>query len=302
MMNAVIKARELASLSQQTLALMLGAIPGVDPEEVQMKLPVPQADHRIFYGDSECSFGDLRLPKRKGPGLHPVVVVIHGGCWKSEHDLEHIGHLCARLADLGIATWSLEYRRLGDVGGGWPGTFMDVGRGTDYLQTLAERFPLDLDRVAFVGHSSGGQLALWLASRHKIGCTNPLFSTTPLAARGVMALAPISDLYTYGATPGSCNDAVAMLLEGGPDQVPERYVQASPIALLPLGVPQYIVHGSVDTVVPVGHSIHYATRAKHEGDDVKFHLIDGAGHFDVIAPFTDAWKEVEGALRTMLMV
>jgi len=299
-MNAATKNQQLAPHSQQQLALMLGAIPGAELHEIQMKLPMPPPDHRLYYGDSSHSFGDLRLPKGTVSAPYPVAVVIHGGCWKSEHDLDHISHLCARLAEVGIATWSLEYRRLGDPGGGWPGTFIDVGAGTDYLRTLAQQFPLDLDRVAFVGHSAGGQLALWLAARAKFTHHSPLFSAAPLPALGVVALAPISDLYTYGATPGSCNDAVTMLLDGSAAQVPERYIQASPIALLPLGVPQHIFHGNIDTVVPVAHSMRYAARAMNVDDDARLYLIDDAGHFDLIAPFTDAWKEVEAALCAML--
>src|SRR5579859_3765042 len=107
--------------------------------------PAPPADRRLAYGDHPRQFGDLRLPR--GAGLHPVAVVLHGGFWRATYDLEHIGHLCAALAAAGVVTWSLEYRRIGDDGGGWPGTFHDVARGADRLRELARDYPLDLQRA-----------------------------------------------------------------------------------------------------------------------------------------------------------
>src|SRR5215470_13314808 len=125
--------------------------------------PVPQADHRIAYGPNEFQFGELRLPK--GEGRSPVAIVIHGGCWMSEYGLSYMGHLSAALTEAGVATWSVEYRRIGNKGGGWPGTFEDVSRAADHLRTLAKTYPLDLSRVIATGHSAGGHLALWLAAR-----------------------------------------------------------------------------------------------------------------------------------------
>ena len=123
----------------------------------------PPADARIPYGDDPLQFGDLRLPPGGGP--HPVAVFVHGGCWLSEYDIAHSSAVTAALAQSGIATWSLEYRRVGDEGGAWPGTLQDVARGADHLRSIAARYRLDLDRVIAAGHSAGGQLALWLAAR-----------------------------------------------------------------------------------------------------------------------------------------
>ncbi len=125
----------------------------------------PPADHRIAYGPGQFHFGDLRVPKTRGP--HPVAIVIHGGFWRAKYDLDYIGHLCAAFTAAGMTTWNIEYRRLGNTGGGWPGTFEDVVRAADHLEKIARDFALDLYRVITVGHSAGGHLALWLATRKK---------------------------------------------------------------------------------------------------------------------------------------
>lgn len=149
-------------------------------EDIQ-KLPTPPADHRIAYGTDPLQFGDLRLPHGKGP--YPVVVVIHGGCWYSEYDLKHVASFSAALTRLGVATWSLEYRRIGNSGGGWPGTFQDVAHGTDYLRVLARTYSLDLKRVIVAGHSAGGASALWLAARGNFPKDSPLYKSDPLPLR-----------------------------------------------------------------------------------------------------------------------
>lgn len=261
-------------------------------------LPVPAADHRIPYGAGAFQFGDLRLPKGTGP--HPVAVVIHGGCWLSRIDLEHAGHVSAALTRMGLATWTLEYRRLGNPGGGWPGTFEDAAAGTDVLRVLAARFPLDLSRVILIGHSAGGHLALWLAARRHFPKSHPLFSPDPLPAHGVVSLAGIADLRAYSGGAGNCNASVAPLLGGMPDEVPARYAQASPVELLPFGVPLRLVHGAEDAIVPLAQSSHFAAVARSKGDDAQLLRVDGAGHFDVIAPFAPAWQEVERAVRGMV--
>src|SRR5439155_8576098 len=137
-------------------------------------------------------FGELRLPKGRGP--FPVAIVIHGGCWRSDYDLKHVGPLAGALTERGIATWTIEYRRIGDPGGGWPGTFEDVAQAADHLRALARRYPLDLHHVVAIGHSAGGHLALWLAARPGLPPDAALASADPLPISGVVGLAAISDL------------------------------------------------------------------------------------------------------------
>ena len=246
-----------------------------------LELPPPPADARIAYGAGPQQFGDLRVPKGKGP--FPVAIVIHGGYWRAAYSLEHIGHLCAALARAGVATWSLEYRRIGDPGGGWPAMGSDVVAGARYLQTLAQRYPLDLTRVVGIGHSAGGQLALWLAAQHAI----------PL--RGVVSLAGVVDLRRAWELQLS-DGVVGELLGGSPDRFPERYRQASPIELVPLHVPQRLIHGQKDDVVPIEISQRYQSAAAAAGDDARLITPKDAGHFELIDPRSTAWKTVEGAV------
>lgn len=136
---------------------------GLRPADVNA-LPSRPADARVTYGADPLQFGDLRLPSGKGP--FPVAVVIHGGCWVSTFaTLQNTAAMADALRDAGIATWNVEYRRLDNPGGGWPGTFTDVGIAADHVRVLAKTYPLDLSRVLAVGHSAGGHLALWLAGR-----------------------------------------------------------------------------------------------------------------------------------------
>lgn len=259
--------------------------------------PPPAADARIPYGSLEHQFGDLRLPP--GPGPHPVVVVIHGGFWRAKYDLEHIGHLCAELTRLGFATWSLEFRRVGHEGGGWPGTFEDVALGTDFLRTLARSHPLDLSRVVALGHSAGGHLATWLGARHRLPTGSVLHRAEPLPLRGAVSLAGVVDLERAFELKLSDNITEAFL-GGSPSQVPERYRQASPALLQPLGVPHVLVHGTEDDTVPVSMSEAFHARGRALGDAVRLVILPGAGHFEVIDPRSREWPQVMEAVRSLL--
>ncbi|MFN0123274.1 MAG: alpha/beta hydrolase family protein [Blastocatellia bacterium] len=259
------------------------------------KLPKPAADHRIPYGSDPLQFGDLRLPAGKGP--HPVVIVVHGGCWFAEYDLNHLAAFCDALTKAGVATWSLEYRRIGDKGGAWPGTFHDVARGADYLRDLAKTYPLELKRVVVIGHSAGGHLALWLAARKKLAKDSELYQPDPLPLSGVVSLAGISDLRKYSPR---CDDAVNKLMGGGPDQYAARYRQVSPLEMLPLKVPLRLIHGARDSIVPLDMARAFETEAKAKGDQASLTVLDNAGHFELISPLAAEWAVVRGAVLDLL--
>lgn len=262
-----------------------------------LALPHPPADARLPYGEAPQQFGELRVPT--GPGPHPVVVVVHGGCWESAFDLTHLDAFGEALRGEGLAVWSLEYRRLDDPGGGWPGTFADVTRGLDHLRVLARRYPLDLNRVVVAGHSAGGHLALWLAARPHLPPDHPLWSDRPLPLHGVLALAAVSDL-EEGARRSVCGDAVVRLMDGTPDANPGRYALGNPRRLLPTGVSTRLLHGRLDTIVPPAMSVDFGTAARQAGDDTDVVLLGQAGHFELVTPGSNAWEEVRAALADLL--
>jgi len=241
-----------------------------------LSLAPPKADARAAYGSDENQFVDLRLPKQKGP--HALAIVIHGGYWRAKYDLEHAGHLCAALTTKGIATANLEYRRVGNVGGGWPGTFSDIRAGYQFLTQNAHKYEFDARRVAVVGHSAGGQLALCLAA-HEAG------------VKAVVSLAGVVDLRRAYQLHLS-NDAVVEFLGGTPAEVADHYREADPMKLA-IGARQWLVHGAADDVVPLAFSREYVTAKQKMREDARLVEIAGAGHFEVVDPRSAAWKDVE---------
>lgn len=248
---------------------------------------------RCAYGPDPLQYGELSLPD--GPGPHAVALVIHGGFWRARYDLRHIRPLCQALVEAGWAVWSIEYRRLGNAGGGWPGTLQDVASAADHLRELAAAHDLDLGRVAAVGHSAGGQLALWAAARHRIPDSSPLHHPKPLALHAAVALAGVVDLREACRLRLSGN-VVHELLDGEPETVPDRYAAASPAEMLPLGVRQVLLHGTADPVVPFALSQAYCERAVRSGDPALLVPFADSGHFELIAPESAEGAEV---LRTM---
>ncbi|MDT8321131.1 MAG: alpha/beta hydrolase [Xanthomonadales bacterium] len=261
-----------------------------------LAMPEPAADFRFRYGDDPLQFADLRLPEGSGP--FPVVVLIHGGCWKAEYDVGHLGAMAQALTESGTATWTLEYRRVGNEGGGWPGTFLDVSQGTDFLRNVAADHALDLNRVIVAGHSAGGHLALWLAARHKLAADSPLFRPDPLPVQGVIGLAPAADLeLTYRNQ--TCSGASQLLMGGSPDEFPQRYRDGSAAALLPLGIPQVIVNGAHDPGW-LAVSRAYQKEARALGEEVRVIVPPDAGHFELVMPTSTSFPTVRAAVEAML--
>lgn len=263
-----------------------------------MALPIDPPTLRNSYGPDELQFGELRLPEGKGP--HPVVVIIHGGCWLNAYDLSLMDPMATALTRAGYATWNLEYRRIGDEGGGWPGTFQDVTAGVNHLRELVLEHDLDLSRVVVTGHSAGGHLALWLAGQRQLPADSEIHTDDLLPIKGIVSLAGITDPETYLVREGQgCGTAVDELLGGLPEDVPQRYRQASPFALAPLGVRQVLITGEEDRIVPLAHITPFYEKARAGGDRIKSVAIPAAGHFEVIAPGSVAWKAIEKAIRRL---
>jgi acetyl esterase/lipase len=254
---------------------------------------------RLPYGIEPEQFGELFLPGAPGP--YPTAILVHGGFWRNCHGYNIMTSLAEDLTARGFATWNIEYRRIGDPGGGWPGTLLDVAHAADFLRTLSPTYTLDLERVVSIGHSAGGHLALWLAARQHLTKADVLPTDqddTPLPLVGVISLAGVSDLDMCWKLKLSDN-VVEEFLGGSPDSVPERYAIASPAALLPLGVPQVLIHGTEDEDVPFQMSEVYAAAAAAAGDHLTLITLEGVEHLALINSHSDAWAKTVEALEKM---
>lgn len=271
------------------------------------KQPVPEPNGNLAYGKDDLQFGELRLPQTKGP--HPVVILVHGGCYVDrlpkrdprDTSYEPLRPMAVALTDAGVATWNLEYRRAGNPGGGWPGSFLDLAAGVDFLRTIAKANQLDLNRAVVLGHSSGGQLALWIAARPKLPRSSPLYSKNALRLRAAVSIDGPPDLAAmqpmerkFCPVPG-----VSQFMGGTPAEVPERYRDGSSAPWLPIGVPQTIVAGGLllgayDLVST------YQASAEAKGDTISVLKVEGAGHFSMLAPEGQYGKPVIDAILALL--
>jgi acetyl esterase/lipase len=238
--------------------------------------PQPAPDARIAYGADANQFLEVRLPRARPP--HAALMNIHGGYWRAQYDLAHAGHLCDALRTAGLATFNFEYRRLGNIGGGWPGTFEDIRSAYRFLQQEHARFQIDLDKFIVMGHSAGGQLALCLAAHEP-------------SIQRVISLAGVVDL-KKGYSQHLSFDAVKEFLGGKPDAVPDHYREADPMELKIPRARQWLFHGTQDEIVPPEFSRDYVAQKKQAGETVQLVEIRRAGHFDLIDPAADAFKQV----------
>jgi acetyl esterase/lipase len=256
--------------------------------------PAAPPDHTATYGPGPDHVIDIWLPPQRPA---PLVVVIHGGFWRARYDRIHARPMANALAAAGYAVAVPEYRRVGSPGGGWTGTFDDLAAALDAVGDLAAPYGADPGRTVWVGHSAGGHLALWAAARRRLPPQSPWYADRPPA--GVVSLAGCVSL-ALGAEWGEGDGAVADLLGGLPDQVPERYALADPAALLPLGTPVTLVHGTDDAAVRVEMSREYAARATEAGDQVSLVELAGVEHFGLIDPLSAAWPRVLAAIAAAI--
>jgi acetyl esterase/lipase len=266
--------------------------------------PVPPGAIRIAYGNDPLQFGELRLPA--GIARPPVAIVVHGGCWVSQLGkmdaravaIDNMRPMAAALTEAGIATWNIEYRRVGNDGGGWPGTYKDVALGADTLQTIAKDHPLDLTRVIAIGHSAGGHLALWLAMRSKIPASSEIYSKNQIRLTGAVNLDGPADLSAILADQQKiCGRPVITELMGGlPAEKPDRYRAASPIELLPAGLPMAAFTGQVFGQ----ENAAFDGAAKKSGDALDVNMNPKATHFVFIDPQSEVWPQIVAAVKRLL--
>ncbi|HEV2924093.1 MAG TPA: alpha/beta hydrolase [Solirubrobacteraceae bacterium] len=241
------------------------------------------------YGPDRSQRAELHMPS--GPAPHPVMVVIHGGSWQAGYGKIVTRGIVGDLVRRGWAAWNIEYRRVGN-GGGWPATFEDVAAAIDHLERLDA--PLDLTRVCVLGHSAGGHLALWAASREELpsGAPGQVAGGPPVPLRQAIAQAGVCDL--AGAYRRWRGGPARALMGGGPEEFPDRYAAADPAALLPLRMPALLVHGVLDEVVSIELSRSYAGMARAAGAEVELVEIEGAAgrHRTHLDPRSAAWAAV----------
>ena len=246
---------------------------------------------RVDYGTDARQYGLLTLPgdavDDAAGGSLPVVVLVHGGFWRNRFFLDLMFPLVDDLAARGYAVWNLEYRSVGDPGGGYPGTLQDVAAGVDLLAEVDA--PLDLDRVAVVGHSAGGHLVAWLGSRGLLADGEP-GSQPEIAPVLVVPQAGVVDLLTAHAA-GLGSGAVADFMGGSPEELAEAYRVAQPV----LDERVRLVHGSNDAIVPPSQSQDAADRV------AAVTIVEGADHFDVIDPAHESWAVVAEWLDEVLL-
>lgn len=282
------------------------AIPGVPPSR------------SVSYGDHGDQVMDIYLPEpsRGGSaGPWPVALLLHGGCWRSQVTRTYFGQFARALAEHGIASCNVEYRRLGS-GGGLRETFEDVAAAAEAVGAMAgtpaepgveegvepntrTAVPLDLDRVIAVGHSAGGHLALWLAARGHLPASAPGATERPLAIRGVLALAGIPDLAAAHAQ-GICDGAVAELLGGDPHEAQNALAWSSPAELPPTPAPHVHLVGELDTVVPPAYLEDCVARMRSRGQDTRLKTLPGSGHMEPVVAGAPPWADVLAAIQHLL--
>ena len=283
-------------------ALAWTAVVSAAPITFSELLQRPRAEPtaKFTYGPAPHQFAELWLPKGAGP--HRTLVVIHGGCWLANlPGTELMAYLAEDLRQHGYAVWNIDYRRIGDDGGGYPGTFRDVGAAIDKLRDIAPANKLDLTKLVAIGHSAGGHLAAWGAARRLLRKNLPVYMPVPLAITGVVSLAGINDLAAYREKgPAAC---------GGPSTIDalvdakrkgDLYADTSPAALLPLGIKQAVISGALDKIVPPRFGEDYAAAVVKNGEVVKEITIPNAGHFELIDPTSDAWKIIRTEIDALM--
>jgi acetyl esterase/lipase len=256
----------------------------------------PAPTQKIAYGTHPDQYGELWLPKTKTVP-HTVIVLIHGGCWRADlPGPELVAFLADALRNEGFAVWSITYRRVGTLAvnfSPYPDTFLDVANAVDKLRDLAEVHRLDLTHVTTTGHSAGGHLAMWIAARHRLPVDSPLHKPNPLKIQATIGIAALPDLpYARIAAAHACGTDTVDLLTDSKTRKANAYRDTSVTSLLPIGVASTLISGTYDAIVAPAHAWRYRENAKTKGDTVELLTLDNAGHFELIAPWTSAGREV----------
>lgn len=260
--------------------------------------PRPKPSETVSYGADAMQKVDVWLPKGAGP--FKTVLMVHGGCWQTAiADRSLMDWAAADLRDAGYAVWNIDYRGVDRDGGGYPGTFQDAAAAADLLATDAARFHLDTKRIVAVGHSAGGHLALWLAARAKLPARSVLAGGTPLRIDHVVSLGGLPDLEATADSPdnGCGTEVIGQLVGPKTAAHPDPFADTSVTRLLPLGVPQDLVDGREDRIIPYRLPVDYTAKARAAGDEVTLHTVPETGHVELVSPGSAAWDETRALVK-----
>jgi acetyl esterase/lipase len=279
-------------------AAVLGAILHCSAIAAPMKLadylalsgPAPTATVR--YGAAPSQYAELFLPAGGGP--FPVAVLVHGGCWTEKFGgITQLRNMAGALVARGIAVWNVEYRRVDEEGGGYPGMYLDMHAALETLATQAPRHPLDLQRIVAVGHSAGGQLVQWIAGRSRIPQNSPLYRADPLKVERIVSLGGLADLRHEAALIKTSCDRDTVQLAGKPSAArPDVFADTNAAELIPNGSRTWLVTGELDTISPPRVAHDYARRARAAGDRAEVVILPQASHYDEVAATSPAWPQV----------
>jgi acetyl esterase/lipase len=265
-----------------------------------MALDGPPPNAHLAYGSAPSQYVELFLPAGSGP--FPVVLLVHGGCWLTEFQgITQMRNLAGALKAQGIATWNVEYRRVDEDGGGYPGTYQDVAAALDLLVTQAAAHHLDTHRLVAVGHSAGGHLVQWLAGRTVLPPFSPLYQAHAFPVKQVIALGSLGDLRSLADSLKSTCGIEAPQLVGLPSAGrPDVYSDTSPAELMPNGSTTVLINGALDTISPPQTAADYAARALKAGDKVSTLVLPQASHFDEVAASSPAWTLILPVIQIAL--
>jgi len=263
--------------------------------------PRPVPTHSIRWGAGATDIADLWLPEGAGP--HPVVLMVHGGCWqKAIADRTLMNYAAEDLRSQGLAVWNIEYRGVDEDGGGYPGTFLDVAHAADALRDQAAAYNLKTDKIAAFGHSAGGHLALWLAARPKLPASSPLRMDNPLKITGVVNSGGLADLKRSApVTQRECLSSILDQLTGEISSTRSNvFSDTSPAEMFPLHVQQVSVNGEDDYIAPAVLGTDITRRARAAGDRAEVAVLPNTGHVELVTPGTEAFKRETEYLKDML--
>ncbi|WP_426107883.1 alpha/beta hydrolase [Massilia sp. TSP1-1-2] len=288
----------IASLVPALFAAGAAAAPMTLADYLALSGPAPTAT--ITYGSAPSQFAELFRPA--GPGPFPVVVLVHGGCWTVKYGgITQMHNVAGALAARGIAVWNVEYRRVDEDGGGYPGTYLDMNAALDKLASEARRYQLDTARIVAMGHSAGGQLVQWIGARAKIAPSSPLFQAKPLPVRSIISLGGLADLRHEQALIKSSCGLDLVQLTGLPSATrPNAFVDTNAAELMPNGSRTLLITGALDTISPPRVAYAYAARAQAAGDSASVLILPNASHYDEIAAISPAWELILPEIKNAL--